>query len=340
MGTMLKNVAIPILTAQAIPPPMAQALTSMKLRDPIASLAAADSKRGLVRPWDGDVLAQIGGRLMAHYRLLEAHSTIGPGTLPGILDTVRTRVLQLALRLAEQFPEVDDGRGTAPPPAVVHQIFNNAIISGSNLGTTGSATVEESTVTISLSGRDARKLGAARDEGAYQHQERTDRQKEEANQKANSGDEDARRGRRRGEGRDAPDREAGARLAHDAVGRGPSRNGACPERPGSSRCTSSTFSGCSVGRLKTHGHSVKRVVVQTLRRRPRRGVEGAHHRVRAGGVGRARSRGRAACEGNGAQRAPFFSPTFLCRRSLQAREPVATTSPGLTRPIRRCTSSP
>jgi hypothetical protein len=159
-GRVVQNVPIPIFTAKGIPSELAERLAWLNVRDPIASLATIDDAKGLERPWDGDVVAAIGSRIMEHHRLMQAHNTISPGALPAIVDTVRTRVLQFVLKLAEEFPDVDDSKSrVAPPAAVVHQIFNNAIISGSNLGTAGNATVEESTVTITLTEADATKLG-------------------------------------------------------------------------------------------------------------------------------------------------------------------------------------
>jgi len=90
-------------------------------------------------------------RFLENMALMSAHIILPSGALAGILDTVRTRVLDFALAIQAENPNAGDSPPNASPPlpqSVVHNVFHNTIIGGhANIGVTGSATIDNSDVT-------------------------------------------------------------------------------------------------------------------------------------------------------------------------------------------------
>lgn len=156
-GRQMKNVPLPIMN---LPQNVQDVLTKTHFRDGVASLheAARNTTEGLGRQWSPDLATIFGDRFFEDFRLMSAHVVLTPGTIAGILDTVRTRVLDFVLAIQAEDPDAGESRPSAEPPIPpkhLKQIFYNTIIGGNaNIGTSGEAMIENSTATgtITLDG--------------------------------------------------------------------------------------------------------------------------------------------------------------------------------------------
>lgn len=107
------------------------------LIQPIAEIEAATADgqpREFQIPWSADYVKYVNYlmqqgqvRLYTGALLLNAWRSVSGLQLRGIVDAVRTRLLNFALAMEEIEPTAGDPGATAPPPAVVTTVVNNYI---------------------------------------------------------------------------------------------------------------------------------------------------------------------------------------------------------------------
>ncbi|MGE4233363.1 MAG: hypothetical protein AB7F43_08550 [Bacteriovoracia bacterium] len=144
-GSALKNAPIP---SSCIPDTLREMLTATRMTQSIAEIEdLANAEDGnLLHPWSGDVIAVMQRKqIYQHMVLMEAHSNVSPAMLKGIVDTVRTRVLDYVLAIQAQNPNADSATPSGPAPisaATLHQTFHTTIIGGqANVGGQGSQSI-------------------------------------------------------------------------------------------------------------------------------------------------------------------------------------------------------
>jgi AbiTii len=109
------------------------ALFNIEYRQPIAELEQlAQTKKELHADWPADAVALTNSMIQAgtvhlyeHMGLQQARRRISPTALKAIVDTVRTRILDLALYLEGVVPEAGQPDATPPSKEQVQQIVTN-----------------------------------------------------------------------------------------------------------------------------------------------------------------------------------------------------------------------
>jgi hypothetical protein len=83
-------------------------------------------------PWPGNALIKYGDRVYEGMSMMGAHQQLTNAAIAGMLDTVRNRLLDLALELERENPDAGDAPiGTQPvPQAKVDQIVQQIVIQG------------------------------------------------------------------------------------------------------------------------------------------------------------------------------------------------------------------
>jgi hypothetical protein len=100
-------------------------LFELEFRQPIAELESLAAGKALHSPWPADIVAGINGMLESgemslygDHRLLDAWRSVSVPQLTAIVDSVRTRVLDLALAVEKTAPEAGQaGAGVLGPEA-------------------------------------------------------------------------------------------------------------------------------------------------------------------------------------------------------------------------------
>ncbi len=136
-GSGIKNAPIPV---SAIPKKIRDLVTSTKMPQPIAEIEELSKSKGsLTHTWTGDMIAFMQEvQIYQHMSLVHAHNSVSPAMLKGIVDTVRTRLLDYVLAIQTESPNIDNVKPSDPAPisaTVLHQTFNTTILGGqANLG--------------------------------------------------------------------------------------------------------------------------------------------------------------------------------------------------------------
>jgi len=147
MGMRASGVPLPLMN---VPEGVREKLRVTSFRQSVAALQelATNDRKGLQRPWDANLIAVLQAKFMEGMMLVAAHADVPPGAVSGILDTVRTRVLDFVLAIKAQNPEAGESPPNAAPPIqsqTVTNVFNSTIIGGhANIGTSGNATIDNS----------------------------------------------------------------------------------------------------------------------------------------------------------------------------------------------------
>jgi len=118
---------------------------------------AANAKKGVMHgKWPGDMIAFIQHRveIFEGMVLSDAWKMIPKPKIVGILDTIRTRVLEFALAVENEEPLAGDaapGEGPKLQPQTVTKIFNRVVVHGgvASVGNTGDSTIRTGSVTYS-----------------------------------------------------------------------------------------------------------------------------------------------------------------------------------------------
>jgi hypothetical protein len=144
-GSEYRNAPIP---PSCIPEEIREMVTNANMAQPIAELEElSKTTKNLQHAWTGDLIAYMDGQAEIYHgmRLRHAHSVVSPAMLKGIVDTVRTRLLDYVLAIQIESPEVDSIKPSDPAPissTTLHQTFNTTILGGqANIGSHGSQTM-------------------------------------------------------------------------------------------------------------------------------------------------------------------------------------------------------
>src|SRR5207237_26924 len=91
--------------------------------------------------WPADLVAYVGSSIYHYMNCLSAWMVIPNAFVIALLDTVRNRILSLALEIESEAPTAGEASpGTEPlPEQVVGHIFHTYILGGSNTIATGSS---------------------------------------------------------------------------------------------------------------------------------------------------------------------------------------------------------
>jgi hypothetical protein len=127
-GSGLRNADIP---SNCFPKEFRESLTTVSLAAPIAeieSLVMGSSKKGklLQQPWDANFVAMFSNKVYEHMVCVQAWKVIPSTKLEGIVDIVKTKILNFVLEIEVINPEAGEAKlnSNPIPQEKVSQIFN------------------------------------------------------------------------------------------------------------------------------------------------------------------------------------------------------------------------
>lgn len=129
-GSWMKNADIPI---QMLPERFQEQYRHASIIQSVSSLqATVDEAKGstLMLPWRTEAVQLFGDRMYESMHCVQAWKVISAGALRGVLDAVKTRVLDFTLALAERYPGMMDDMDNSTKqvsPQEVRQTFNMTI---------------------------------------------------------------------------------------------------------------------------------------------------------------------------------------------------------------------
>jgi hypothetical protein len=94
-------------------------------------------------PWNANLVAHYQDQLMSGWQLFSAQQTVVKSVVAGIIDTVRTRVLNMALEIQSELGERDEDLKEITPEKsqIVEQTITNNILGGTVFLSTGQSTM-------------------------------------------------------------------------------------------------------------------------------------------------------------------------------------------------------
>lgn len=110
----------------------------------LQNMIANNRGNALREYWPADLVALVAGNIMQDMNLMQACKIISPSTVVGILDTIRTRILNFVLEIESAAP--DAGEGTLTPeltPEKVTYEFHTTIMGNVGNVATGSSNVSQ-----------------------------------------------------------------------------------------------------------------------------------------------------------------------------------------------------
>lgn len=142
-GAAMNNAEIP---SRCIPKDFREGLFTSYLAQPISSIESLinDSNRGTVQePWPADVTAHFGRNMYQGYNCMQAWKVIPVNALVGILDMIRSRVLNFVLEIESEDPQAGDAAINSQPVAEdkLQQVFHTYISGNVQNVATGSTHV-------------------------------------------------------------------------------------------------------------------------------------------------------------------------------------------------------
>lgn len=128
-GARITNAPIPL---SLVPEVVRRAVEVVHLSEPIATYATLAEETGegqTVIRWRAEAIAYTNKESVIYPRmgLADAYMHIGRAQLVGMVDTVRTRLLEFALGLADVDPQAGEAGSKLPPAEQLTQIFNQTI---------------------------------------------------------------------------------------------------------------------------------------------------------------------------------------------------------------------
>lgn len=130
-GSGLRNADIPLFT---LPADVQEAYRFAGISQGVGALQAtiehADSSSSLSMPWPAEAVALFGGRMYENMRLAQAWKVISSGALKGVLDAVKTRVLDFTIELSKLHPQLLSVSNSDPKmasPQELSQTFHTTI---------------------------------------------------------------------------------------------------------------------------------------------------------------------------------------------------------------------
>lgn len=147
-GSSMSNASIP---SRCIPKDFREGLFTCYLAQPISSIEALinDSNGGTVQEsWPADLTAHFGMNIYQGMNCLKAWKVIPVNALVGILDMIRSRVLNFVLEIESEAPEAGDAPINSQPVAEekVQQIFHTYITGNVQNVATGNSHVNQHAV--------------------------------------------------------------------------------------------------------------------------------------------------------------------------------------------------
>ena len=116
----------------------------MYLAQPVSALEdTLKSGSSLSFPWNANLVAIYQDNLKSGWQLHSAHQTVSDSVVAGIIDTVRTRVLNMALEIQSELGERDEDLKEITPEKsrMVEQTITNNILGGTVYLSTGQSTM-------------------------------------------------------------------------------------------------------------------------------------------------------------------------------------------------------
>lgn len=126
-GRQGKNLPIPL---EVFPEEIRDYVETMKLAMAISSLASlAEPEEGLRESWPPEVIRIMGDKIYEDMNCLSAWKALSRAALIGVLDTVRTRILNFVLQIEKDYPDAGEApiNSTPVPEERVSQVFNTYI---------------------------------------------------------------------------------------------------------------------------------------------------------------------------------------------------------------------
>lgn len=146
----LRNANIPL---SCIDKEFHEYLTHAYLTQPVAAMEALlkDIEGNPQEPWDPDLVALCGKQIYKGMNCMQAWKVIPRGAVVETLEAVRNRILNFALELEAEFPDVGEEPADANPlkEEKIHQIFNTYISGNVQNMATGSTNVNQKAISNS-----------------------------------------------------------------------------------------------------------------------------------------------------------------------------------------------
>ncbi|MGO9646834.1 MAG: hypothetical protein ACLPOO_02150 [Terriglobales bacterium] len=153
-GSGLRNAPIPL---SCLPEKFVEMLFTHHSREPISAFADLVSKgtSGSFRvPWPADLVAHVGQDIYEYMNCASAWQVIPRGAIVGILDTVRSRILNFALEIEAEAPEAGEAAPGVPPVPQerVNQVFHTQIFGNVGNVAAGSEGFSQSSAVVVVEG--------------------------------------------------------------------------------------------------------------------------------------------------------------------------------------------
>ena len=135
LGPMMSQINNQPLMASALKANHRFWATTASLNEAIAAyeeMSKGESDGSAQIPWPADLVVIYQSKFFEGYALNRAWQEIPMGAIIGVVDTVRTRVLQFALEVRSELAVEGDGE-TVPPPAFVDRAVQTIIYGGNNI---------------------------------------------------------------------------------------------------------------------------------------------------------------------------------------------------------------
>lgn len=144
-GSGLKNAPLPL---HNLDPEIRRRLMQHEFRQGVGEIQKIAATKNITMQWPSELIALTQRDFISNMALMSARIYIPVGAMDGILDTIRTRVLDFVLAIQAADPTAGDSPPSAAPPIphqTVSNVFHNTIIGGhANIGVTGDATIDNS----------------------------------------------------------------------------------------------------------------------------------------------------------------------------------------------------
>lgn len=154
------NLPVPLF---ALPDEVQKMVRFTQFPQPISALVELAKNDGhLRRDWPPELVTLYGHTFYEDSNAINIQVIIPPGTFTGIIDTVRSRVLEFVLTLEEKFPEaasITSSSSVAVPPQALHQVFTMTINGNALVGTSGGvASIDNSDPQVTITPKKATDL--------------------------------------------------------------------------------------------------------------------------------------------------------------------------------------
>jgi hypothetical protein len=146
LGSGAKNVPLPLL---GLPLEIRDSLTNYWVLEPVKQLEefAANDTKGLALPWPADTVSYVATNhpMLEGLSLMAASRHLSPGTVSGVVDNIRSRILDFVLAIEAENPNAGEAplNAAAPvAPATVSYVYNTTIVGGQAIvGNSGEASI-------------------------------------------------------------------------------------------------------------------------------------------------------------------------------------------------------